>query len=749
MAELAKLKLIRGAQRTWLTKKINLSTTLLKATAIEESLIVDLTALKSAFAQKIDQIQALNSQVHELLEDEPALTTDIEDCEEREGKAHGAIIRIERFLKENVHDKQLPTIPEQHLLSFSGKPEQFTTFWELFETTIHNNPHLTNVQKFAYLRPLLTDKANECVAGIRQSHGNYVILVDTLKQAFAKPELVIDSHLHALTNLSPVTKSNDFGSLRRQHDIIQSHISSLSSLGVLEETYSKMAMPLIIKSLPTRLQFKLTELLEDPAKRNLKAVMTALLNNIEIGERCNSLTNKAGDSNSSKTDKYPTKTHTSKTQYYNGNRKSDFIPQSVLSSTTGNKIRCSFCNGEHYANACTVYATPDARYQRLRSLKACLNCARLTKPPHFARDCRSNSRCRTCNKKHHTTIHDSINSNNQNLSNQNRGAEGGGSDQTSSVAVTSDCESEENTLEQNVVLASKRPSSKVLLQTALVEIYNPVNNKSVERRILLDSASQGSWIEDEVAKELDLVVLGQQKFNVNVFGQRKPVLKVGDIVEFEIKKRDFNLKMSALTSPHVCNPLKPLQANDQIMSDLNKLMLADPQIMTTDSLPIGLLCGADVYWSIMTGKMKQLSSGPMAVYTPVGCIISGPVNESIKTHNCSCQLEPISLYDSYVSTLSNITDDVDTSKDVDQVLNDLLEKFWSLNTVGILPDEQEVVYSKFKETINYNEKLRRYTCELPFMPNVWIDLPDNKEAAIKRLDNMLRKLTPSSCVNDP
>ena len=102
-----------------------------------------------------------------------------------------------------------------------------------------------------------------------------------MKQSFAKPEIVIDSHLHALTNLSPVTKSNDFGSLRRQHDIIQSHISSLSSLGVLEETYSKMALPLIIKSLPTRLQFKLTELLEDPAKRYLKAVMTALLNNIE------------------------------------------------------------------------------------------------------------------------------------------------------------------------------------------------------------------------------------------------------------------------------------------------------------------------------------------------------------------------------------------------------------------------------------------------------------------------------------
>ena len=44
-----------------------------------------------------------------------------------------------------------------------------------------------------------------------------------------------------------------------------------------------------------------------------------------------------------------------------------------------------------------------------------------------------------------------------------------------------------------------------------------------------------------------------------------------------------------------------------------------------DNLDIGILIGADQYWKLVTGKIRQEGTGPTAVETKLGWVLSGPV----------------------------------------------------------------------------------------------------------------------------
>ena len=61
--------------------------------------------------------------------------------------------------------------------------------------------------------------------------------------------------------------------------------------------------------------------------------------------------------------------------------------------------RCSYCQGQHYPDECTVYNTVEARKSRLGD--RCLRCLRRG---HAAMDCPFKRMCYYCNKPHHRSL---------------------------------------------------------------------------------------------------------------------------------------------------------------------------------------------------------------------------------------------------------------------------------------------------------------------------------------------------------
>ena len=57
-------------------------------------------------------------------------------------------------------------LPKISLPRFNGNPVKWTPFWDSFQSAIHLNPELSDVDKFSYLRSLLDSTAYNAIAGL-------------------------------------------------------------------------------------------------------------------------------------------------------------------------------------------------------------------------------------------------------------------------------------------------------------------------------------------------------------------------------------------------------------------------------------------------------------------------------------------------------------------------------------------------------------------------------------------------------
>ena len=64
-------------------------------------------------------------------------------------------------------------LPKISLPHFSGDPVKWTSFWESYQSAIHGNDGLSDIDKFNYLRSLLDHTALDAIAGLTLSTTNY------------------------------------------------------------------------------------------------------------------------------------------------------------------------------------------------------------------------------------------------------------------------------------------------------------------------------------------------------------------------------------------------------------------------------------------------------------------------------------------------------------------------------------------------------------------------------------------------
>ena len=131
-------------------------------------------------------------------------------------------------------------------------------------------------------------------------------------------------------------------------------------------------------------------------------------------------------------------------------------------------------------------------------------------------------------------------------------------------------------------------------------------------------------------------------------------------------------------------------------SHLAGLTLADDCEGEAD---IDMLVGTDQYWNFVTGRPIRGDSGPTAIHTKLGWVLSGPVHYQVpssttvnltSTHVLKCQV-------------SNHPDP--------DLLESKLERFWRLESLGIVPNESNV-YDDFQQRIRFD--CQRYEVNRPW-----------------------------------
>ena len=265
----------------------------------------------------------------------------------------------------------------------------------------------------------------------------------------------------------------------------------------------------------------------------------------------------------------------------------------------------------------------------------------------------------------------------------------------------------------------------VLLQTAKVQVCNPDRLGSpVNVRVILDSGSQRSYITRRTSDTLSLDLSHKQKMLIKTFGAEKEEERDCEIVKVAMKTVDGAfLELSLFTVPLICEPLthQPLAICQEKYEHLAHLTLADS--CDEEDMSIDVLIGLDYFWQITTDQVIRGSSGPTAVYTRFGWVLSGPTG--IPGH-CTSSVNVITSHILRCDSRLRGGEDLDST----------LRMFWELESLGVNSEDSAVV-KNFDREITF--KNGRYQVSLPWKPSHEA-LPDNYHLSKKRLLSLLRRL---------
>jgi len=211
-------------------------------------------------------------------------------------------------------------------------------------------------------------------------------------------------------------------------------------------------------------------------------------------------------------------------------------------------------------------------------------------------------------------------------------------------------------------------------------------------------------------ERLGLKPIRREKLRINTSFSASPC----DIIKICIQSTNGGetLYITAYTSPVICSPL-PRLVDASIYEHLEGLQLAD----ASDSAQrIDVLIGSDHYWSVVTGETIVGETGPVAVSSRLGWLLSG-TSDSSGTVNL---------------THSNVIVNCDTANVLGVCEDDDIVKalrcFWDTESIGVVGDSQNQV--AFLERLQFNNS--RYEVHLPWR-DYGLEVPDHFNLCLNRL----------------
>ena len=239
----------------------------------------------------------------------------------------------------------------------------------------------------------------------------------------------------------------------------------------------------------------------------------------------------------------------------------------------------------------------------------------------------------------------------------------------------------------------------------------------------MDSGSQKSYLTQRAKDSLRLPVIGKQYLSIAAFGTGRREPKQCEIVRLAVRTKCGGAQeLDMFVVPHICDPLttQAVSTYSKMYSHLTQLELAE--ISQEETLEVDMLIGSDFYWEFVTGEIIRGQSGPVAIQTTLGWVLSGPAETTGQRKST------VSLVTTHTLRVEGIT-----NKELDTTL----QSFWELESLGIRSSNTDPVSDQFVNTVQM--KNGRYEVSLPWR-EYHDPLPDNYQLSRKRLYGLLRRL---------
>ena len=202
MAEKKKLKNLikfRDSHRSFVQKTIAKAIDLISGGNPIETRKLKL--LRTSLQTKCSELQVLDREIVELLEDVSKIDSDVSESCELISVIQECMVDLEYVL--TAQESQRKNQQSNSLESAETAQGHLQTVH-----TVCKNSNLSGVDnKFNYLKSLLAGIVQSVVAGLALTSGNYENAV--LKRRFGNPQVVVSSHMEALTKIPKVASTSE------------------------------------------------------------------------------------------------------------------------------------------------------------------------------------------------------------------------------------------------------------------------------------------------------------------------------------------------------------------------------------------------------------------------------------------------------------------------------------------------------------------------------------------------------------
>lgn len=486
---------------------------------------------------------------------------------------------LQNPISENINHIKLPTI---NLPKFNGAFQNWLEFRDTFQSLIHNNVSVNNVQKFHYLKASLEGDAALVIKSLEISSANYNVAWSALIDRFDNNKLLVYNHVRALFSSEPISKESA-GGLRKLNDDFSKNLRALEQLNQPVGEWDTLLVYLISTKLDP---FTLREWenvktdIENPKYEDIKNFLKSRADLLEMVAQSQA------------------------------ERRKSVTKGFFASDNSNTNIQCVVCGNNHYIQNCASFLkmSVSERDKKIRALKLCINCLR---KGHNSGACKRGT-CRKCNQKHNSLLHFEKNvpssvgqndTNNDTIINKNSQDMVGASDATTSLSA---CESVEH----------------VFLCTVFVQIAGRDGNFHTIRA-LLDSGSQSSFVTKDLSKRLNVKT---EQIRMAVKGLNNISSAINEKCEFTVQAihSEFSIKNSFFIIETVSGNIPTVNVDISKLKIPNHIQLADPTFFK--SAEVEMLIGADLFWDILcVGRISLGPMKPVLQKTKFGWVVSGPI----------------------------------------------------------------------------------------------------------------------------
>lgn len=625
---------------------------------------------------------------------------------------------LEKCINAQVHEQreskpataQTAFKPKLDLPAFDGCIGKWAEFQALYESLVHNNDQLSDVEKLTYLRTKLSKEPLSIISHYELNTASYNLAYKELKNRYDNKRRLGSYYVQLITGY----KANKPG--KEVTDFLEQHRAATNGLKALkmDDLSDFLLFELCYQNLPLSQQ----RLFDRGQEGNETPKLADLLKQVQTMARSDEL---RADKNTAAPPVREKPKYEPRSQPGKHTRAFVGAVSSKQQQTPSTQV-CKYCKQEHKLYQCPNLQalSVSKRIEAVKSLEHCVNCLNY----HGNRPCKSTYECRTCgSKKHHTLLHlqpvDDLNS----------------SDTSSSPTADrriSDNQQGKTATCNSCTAPQKLGKDKVILSTIRCQVKDVYGNYQ-HIRAALDSCSETTIATTALARRLGLA---RQKVTFDIQGVTKDIKPTKGSIQLNLKSNHsqdtYDVQAVVLDD---LDDLPTCDVSPELADQFKDLQLADPHFYKT--APVDLLLSASVLGECLSEEFPSTIKGrPGAVRTIFGWVIVGACENNNPRHTLQRNethdaAAPLVLFTKVAA------------------LDHLLTRFWETEHVDYKPAVDPVderCEQLFKDT-HSRDSTGRYVVRLPTKEDA-PPMGNNRTIAERSLQKLEKRLKADDALAD-